>query len=222
MKLRRLQLYKVVWQIPFTVLAREAGVSDTAIAKACRRHDIPTPGRGYWRKVEMGHSPAILPVSAPDRDEETSVAVRDSFFETLESASTVPKLARSTNIAVTEGDQNDATPPIHKRKRASSERPSPPSSSNNPLKSHSEVNEPLSDDPSLNPAAVLELAHEHARIDEANRLLDALQDALSTRTAGVRALGFLWCSRARDALGKVDPVARLLNALEQAAARRAK
>jgi hypothetical protein len=29
-------------------------VSDVAVAKACRRHKIPLPGRGYWARVAAG------------------------------------------------------------------------------------------------------------------------------------------------------------------------
>src|SRR5262245_57219165 len=51
----REDLYKLVWSHPITKLADRFGVSDVAIAKACRKHDIPLPGLGYWAKVAAGH-----------------------------------------------------------------------------------------------------------------------------------------------------------------------
>lgn len=50
----RKELYKAVWSKPITELAKEIGVSDVAIAKRCKRCNIPVPGRGYWRKIETG------------------------------------------------------------------------------------------------------------------------------------------------------------------------
>jgi hypothetical protein len=35
-------------------LASEFGVSDVALAKTCKRWDIPRPGRGYWAQLEAG------------------------------------------------------------------------------------------------------------------------------------------------------------------------
>ena len=44
--------------------ARQFGISDVALAKACRRHHIPVPGRGYWAQRAAGKAPrrARLPV----------------------------------------------------------------------------------------------------------------------------------------------------------------
>jgi hypothetical protein len=47
----REELYEKVWTTPVRILAREYGVSDVAIAKACRKLHIPLPGRGYWNKM---------------------------------------------------------------------------------------------------------------------------------------------------------------------------
>ena len=52
--LSRQELYELVWIHPVIKLAKQFGVSDVAVAKACRRHGIPVPGRGYWRRLETG------------------------------------------------------------------------------------------------------------------------------------------------------------------------
>ncbi len=44
----------MVWQEPRTHLAKRLGISDVAIAKACRRLGIPMPGLGYWAKKRAG------------------------------------------------------------------------------------------------------------------------------------------------------------------------
>jgi hypothetical protein len=46
----REKLYEKVWTMPVRLAAREYGVSDVAIAKTCRKLNIPVPGRGYWAK----------------------------------------------------------------------------------------------------------------------------------------------------------------------------
>lgn len=46
------ELFEKVWQTPMVKLAYEIGVSDVAVAKACRKAGIPLPGRGHWAKSE--------------------------------------------------------------------------------------------------------------------------------------------------------------------------
>ena len=47
-------LYEQVWAEPLRDLAKRYGVSDVALAKACRRLSVPLPGRGYWAKRRGG------------------------------------------------------------------------------------------------------------------------------------------------------------------------
>ena len=53
-ELTREQLYERVWDMPLQRLAEEFGISDVALAKRCRKLNIPTPPRGYWAKLEAG------------------------------------------------------------------------------------------------------------------------------------------------------------------------
>ncbi|NWB56522.1 hypothetical protein [Pseudomonas sp. F8002] len=46
------ELFEKVWQTPMIKLAHDIGVSDVAVAKACRKTGIPLPGRGHWAKPE--------------------------------------------------------------------------------------------------------------------------------------------------------------------------
>jgi hypothetical protein len=52
--LTRQQVYDLIWSEPVRKLASRFGVSDVAVAKLCRNHDIPLPPRGYWAKLAAG------------------------------------------------------------------------------------------------------------------------------------------------------------------------
>ena len=60
----REELYERVWTTPVHRLAKEFGYSDVGLAKLCHKHQIPTPGLGYWRRLELGHNPARTPLPA--------------------------------------------------------------------------------------------------------------------------------------------------------------
>jgi hypothetical protein len=67
MKISREDLYRRVWETPLTKLAKEFDVSDVGLAKACRKHNIPTPPVGHWVKVAHGKpvTKPALPKSDP-------------------------------------------------------------------------------------------------------------------------------------------------------------
>ena len=54
-------LYEQVWVTPMSRLAREYGVSDSALAKTCRKLGVPLPPRGYWAKLQHGKKVAPRP-----------------------------------------------------------------------------------------------------------------------------------------------------------------
>jgi len=58
MQISRRDLYNRVWSTPMSKLARELDISDVGLAKACRRHNIPRPARGYWAKLSAGTAPS--------------------------------------------------------------------------------------------------------------------------------------------------------------------
>ncbi len=58
----RQSLYERVWSKPMTALAKGYGISNVALAKICRKLDIPCPQRGYWRKKETGRAVKQLPL----------------------------------------------------------------------------------------------------------------------------------------------------------------
>ena len=58
----RQELYELVWSTPIATLAAQFEISGRGLAKTCRRHVIPVPGRGYWAKVEAGQPATRTPL----------------------------------------------------------------------------------------------------------------------------------------------------------------
>src|SRR5271156_1986908 len=58
----RESLHELVWTAPVIEVAKRLGVSDVGLAKRCRRAEIPTPGRGYWARVESGRRIGRVPL----------------------------------------------------------------------------------------------------------------------------------------------------------------
>lgn len=52
--LTRQELYDRVWSESVDTLAKELGLSNVGLGKACRRHNIPVPERGYWARKAAG------------------------------------------------------------------------------------------------------------------------------------------------------------------------
>lgn len=63
----RQKLYEEVWSLPTQKVAAAHGVSDVAIAKTCKRLNIPKPPRGYWNKKAAGLPIPDRPALAPPR-----------------------------------------------------------------------------------------------------------------------------------------------------------
>ena len=50
----RRELYDLVWSQPMRTVAARLGISDVALAKHCKKADIPVPERGYWARKQAG------------------------------------------------------------------------------------------------------------------------------------------------------------------------
>jgi hypothetical protein len=64
--LTRQELYDRVWTEPVDTLAKEYGLSNVGLGKACR-HDFPVPPRGYWARQAAGQRPPALAIAAGER-----------------------------------------------------------------------------------------------------------------------------------------------------------
>ena len=60
----RVELYEMVWRTPITHVAKRLGVSDILVHKHCRKHNIPTPPRGYWQRKQRGQEAVTIPLPA--------------------------------------------------------------------------------------------------------------------------------------------------------------
>lgn len=108
----RQELYDLIWSTPATKLSAGLGISDVAVAKRCRKLNVPRPPRGYWAKIEAGHKPRKPPLP-PTADE--------LFFKTAEKPVSkslrVPKDLEQLHPLVAELMQalNIAKPDMQKR-----------------------------------------------------------------------------------------------------------
>ena len=75
----RQEFYDLVWSKPLTQLAGEFGLSDVALHKICRKHEVPNPPLGWWAKKAAGqqvkHTP--LPKPKPGTSERIAIAGAD-------------------------------------------------------------------------------------------------------------------------------------------------
>lgn len=58
----REEFYELVWTKPMTHLAKEFGLSDVALHKICRKHQIPNPPLGWWAKHAAGQKVKRTPL----------------------------------------------------------------------------------------------------------------------------------------------------------------
>jgi len=53
-RLTRNDLYDLVWSEPVTKIVARYSITDSGLAKICKRMEIPKPPRGYWAKISAG------------------------------------------------------------------------------------------------------------------------------------------------------------------------
>ena len=64
----RQEFYDLVWSKPMTHIAKEFALSDVALHKICKKHDIPNPPLGWWAKKAAGK--AVKQTPLPRREPE--------------------------------------------------------------------------------------------------------------------------------------------------------
>lgn len=74
----REEFYELVWSKPMTHLAKDFRLSDVALHKICRKHDIPNPPLGWWAKHAAG--PKVKRIPLPKA--KTGVALTVEFLST--------------------------------------------------------------------------------------------------------------------------------------------
>jgi hypothetical protein len=74
--IKREELYNLIWTQPMTEVSKQYGVSDKAIAKIYFKLSIPTPGNGYWRKIEVGQEVKKIPLPEIPPNHPTTHTIR--------------------------------------------------------------------------------------------------------------------------------------------------
>lgn len=69
-------LYALVWEQPVTKVAKAFGISDVALRKICRKHDIPTPPIGYWARLAHGKKVNRIPLPAASSSGDVPLSIR--------------------------------------------------------------------------------------------------------------------------------------------------
>ncbi len=101
----RKELYDLVWTQPVIKIAKDVGVSDVAVAKACRRHEIPLPGRGYWRLVEVGQCVERKPLPKVEYEEHITFTRCPESCLPASEASRAERLAKNRVTVPEEPDE---------------------------------------------------------------------------------------------------------------------
>ncbi|HJS12962.1 hypothetical protein [Sphingopyxis sp.] len=71
----REEFYDLVWSKPMTHLAKEFRLSDVALHKICKKHDIPKPPLGWWAKKQAGKPVRQTPLPPAAEDKETRISI---------------------------------------------------------------------------------------------------------------------------------------------------
>lgn len=81
-RLKRQELYQLVWPQPMKTLAVRFGISDVALKKTCARAAVPVSGRGHWAKKDAGKRvvQANLPPRPPGMDDEALVGSGGQYW----------------------------------------------------------------------------------------------------------------------------------------------
>lgn len=104
----REQFYELVWSKPLTHLAKEFAISDVALHKICRKHDIPNPPLGWWAKKAAGKpvKQTPLPKAAAGTADRITIASADLNRE----GSTLATAREQARILASEGNDDPAAP----------------------------------------------------------------------------------------------------------------
>lgn len=89
----REELYEQVWKTPIMTLAKEYGVSDVAVAKACKRLNVPRPPRGYWARIAVGQKikrPKLPPATSDTQSSTTIDSANSLVYPKADAAGSEP------------------------------------------------------------------------------------------------------------------------------------
>lgn len=106
----RNELYRAVWSDPVFHIARRMGISNRSLLDVCRRAEVPTPPRGYWRRIQTGQTPGKAPLTRPEDDSNIPI----SLDGTPANGGALPLETADKPLAVPNAKNESAPPPIAK------------------------------------------------------------------------------------------------------------
>jgi hypothetical protein len=106
----REQFYELVWSKPMTHLAREFAISDVALHKICRKHEIPNPPLGWWAKKAAGKRVKQIPL--PEAKAGTADRITIANADLSHESSALANVREQARILASEGS-DDQVGPIH-------------------------------------------------------------------------------------------------------------
>ena len=107
----RQEFYDLVWSKPMTQLAKQFLLSDVALHKICKKHDIPKPPLGWWAKKHVGKPVEQTPLP-PARD---GAAAKISIMSgELRKESELMSAAREQARIAASGIDSEAEVPSHR------------------------------------------------------------------------------------------------------------
>ncbi len=96
--LTRKELYRRVWNKPLSAVAKDVGLSGSALAKICNRMLVPYPTRGYWVKVAAGQKPPREPLPAAPEKTSNDIVFSPNRVSSRRSRTRLDPLARRDQL----------------------------------------------------------------------------------------------------------------------------
>lgn len=103
----RNELYRAVWSDPVFHVAKRIGISNRGLLDICRSAEVPTPPRGYWRRIQTGQTPEKSPLVRPGDDSNIPISLDGT----------------AANVGALPSEAVDKPPPAQKSKNESAPLP---------------------------------------------------------------------------------------------------
>lgn len=97
METTRTELYLLVSATPLSKVAPQFGISATALAALCKKHDVPCPGSGHWTRKLLGLPVALQPLPA-NEDEVIEIPLPKRRLTTPKAAPTKTKPSNGEHV----------------------------------------------------------------------------------------------------------------------------
>lgn len=105
----REEFYELVWSRPLTHLAKEFAISDVALHKICRKHDIPNPPLGWWAKKAAGKKVTQTPLPKVKAGTAGKITIANANLG--REAAALASVREQARIRASESDGSQAAPP---------------------------------------------------------------------------------------------------------------